>query len=65
MSAVRLLLRRGLGWGILSVPPFDGLFLEAGIGRGQGLEWGSCRSRSLGPRSLYTRSFSTIDGLWP
>ena len=63
MSEVRLLLKRGLEWGILLESLLGGLFLVGGIGRGGGPGLGPCRRQSLGLRSLYTRNFSIIDGL--
>lgn len=50
-------------WGIQLELLFGGLLQAVGIGQGPGLVWGLYRSRSLGLRSRYIRSFSIIDVL--
>ena len=59
-------LRRRLGLELVSqrVRLFGGLFPGGGIGRGLGLGWGLCRSRTLVLYSQCTRNFSIIDGRW-
>lgn len=59
-------LRRRLGLELVSqrAQLSDGLFRGGGIGRGLGLEWGLCRSRTLVLYNQCTRSFSIIDGRW-
>lgn len=59
-------LRRILGHelGIQLARPFGGRLLGVGIGLGQGLESGSCKSQSPVLRSQYIHSFSIIGDPW-